>query len=96
MIKNLYFDDSWDGFPESYKNNFSDNGKRALFDYLESLEDETGETITFDPVALCCEFTEYDDLKAIQENYTDIKTIDELRDFTQVIEFDGGIIMQDY
>lgn len=96
MIKNMYWEDFVEGFHGDYKDNFSWTGKRALFDYLEEMESETGETITYDPIALCCEFTEYDDLKAIQENYTDIKSLDELRDYTQVIEFDGGIIIQDY
>ena len=43
-------------------NNFSYDGLRALFDYLESYEDSTGEEIELDVIALCCDFTEYDSI----------------------------------
>jgi len=34
---------------------FSYDGLNALFDFYEVLEDETGEQIEFDPIAICCE-----------------------------------------
>jgi hypothetical protein len=37
---------------------FSYGAKRALFDYLEDLEDQTGERIELDVVALCCAYAE--------------------------------------
>lgn len=80
----------------SYKNNFTDNGARALFEYLEDLSNELKEPLEFDPVAWCCEFSEYTDLKEIQEQYWDIKTLDDLRNNTQVIEFDNGIIIANF
>jgi hypothetical protein len=42
--------------------NFSDEGLRALFEYLEEYEDSTGATIELDVIALCCEYTEYEDV----------------------------------
>lgn len=39
--------------------NFSYEGKRALFEYLEELEESTGEEIELDVVALCCDYAEY-------------------------------------
>jgi hypothetical protein len=80
------------------QNQFSYEGKRALFDYLEQYEEETGEEIELDIVALCCEYTEYESLKELQENYTDIKDMEDLRDRTQVIEIEGkeGFIIQDF
>lgn len=39
-------------------NQFSYEGLEVLFDYLEELSEGTGETIEFDPVALCCEYYE--------------------------------------
>ena len=39
-------------------NDFSDDGKRALFDYLEEVEDRTGEQIELNVLALCCEYSE--------------------------------------
>ena len=60
---------------------------RALFEWLEEFEDGTGEEMEFDPVGLRCDFSEYDSLKEINEEYNqEFKTIDELRDHTAVIE----------
>ena len=39
--------------------NWSLAGARALVEYLEQTEDETGHGIEFEPVALRCEFSEY-------------------------------------
>jgi len=84
----------------NYKNNFSYEGTKALFDYLENYEEETGQKIEFDPVSLCCEYSEYDNLESVIENYnsTDIQTIDDLRNNTSVIEIEGTdrIIIQDF
>lgn len=78
-------------------------GKRALFDYLEELEGDTGEEIELDVVALCCEYTEYDSaVSCIQECGYDYQTEDEedaldwLRDRATVIEFNNGIIISDF
>ena len=38
---------------------FSYNGLIALFDYLEQYEEETGEELELDVIALCCEWCEY-------------------------------------
>jgi hypothetical protein len=45
---------------------FSYDGYQVLFDALETLEDDTGEEMEFDVIALCCDFVEYDldDLRA--------------------------------
>ena len=37
---------------------FSYEGLEVLFDYLENLTEDTGETIELDVVALCCEYYE--------------------------------------
>lgn len=87
---------NWFMSSATYKNAFSEEGIDALFDYLEEYEDSTGQTIDFDPVALCVEYTEYSDLKEIQANYSDIKSLEDLEDHTQVIQFEGGIIIQDF
>lgn len=38
--------------------NFSREGLKALFDFLEDMEDQTGEDYNLDVIALCCEFAE--------------------------------------
>lgn len=79
-------------------NNFSYEGLEALFEWLDELSADTGTPYELDVIGLCCEFTEYSDLAEIQETYslTDIDSIEDLRDHTSVIEFDGGIIIQDF
>lgn len=99
MIKTINFQDFCDQFSqfsEGYRDKFSYNGKRALFDYLEDYEEQTGEKIELDVIALCCDYTEYKDIQEVQQNYTAISSIYDLRDTTQVIEFDGGIIIQNF
>jgi hypothetical protein len=38
--------------------NFSYEGQGVLFDYFEQLENDLGEQIEFDPIAICCEYAE--------------------------------------
>jgi hypothetical protein len=43
-------------------------GKRALFDYLESYEEDCGEEIELDVISLCCDYSEFSTaLEACQE-----------------------------
>ena len=62
MKRTVYFNDFERAFKgevgSDYATNFSFNGKRALFDYLLELEDDTGEEMELDIVALCCEYEE--------------------------------------
>ena len=85
MKQTINFNRFCDGFSESYKNNFSYEGKKALFEYLEEYEDDTGEELNFDPIAFCCEYTEYENLKELQGSYPDIETIEQLAEQTTVI-----------
>ena len=75
---------------------FSRAGAMALFEYLESLEQDGGEELEYDPTAFRCEFTEYADLEEIQGVYASITDLESLHDHTLVVEFDGGIIIQDF
>jgi len=76
--------------------NFSYEARAALFDYFEEYEENTGEEINVDIIAFCCEFTEYKNLKEVQENYDSIKDLDDLRDHTTVIEFKGGLVISNF
>ena len=88
---------------DALTNNFSYGGLVAMFDYLEDFENDTGMAIEFDPIALRCEFSEYTTIVGAYENYeddgadlTDLEMIEWLQDRTQVIEFETGIILQDF
>ena len=51
------------------ENQFSYDGRNMLFDYLEQYEEETGEQIELDVIALCCEYTE-SDWQTIADDYS--------------------------
>jgi len=72
---------------------FSYEGKKALFEYLEQLSDDCGIEIELDVIALCCEYSEYSDLEEIQEDYTNIESLEDLYDHTQVIEFNNDSLI---
>jgi hypothetical protein len=81
----------------SRKDQFSSNGLRALFDYLEDLENDLGEEIEVDVIALCCDYVEYESFEQLQKDYDNIKNLENLYDYTpQVIEFEGGLIIQSF
>ena len=66
-------------------NEFSVQGSKVLFEYLEEIYDQNEE---FDPVGIRCEYHEYENFEEVQKEYRnlDIKSISELRDYTTVLE----------
>jgi hypothetical protein len=87
-------------FKECRPNNFSRAGLFALFDYLEQYEDDTGEEIELDVIALCCEYAEYDSLQEFQRDYgeKDFKSIEDIEERTTVIlkHSEYGFIIQQF
>jgi hypothetical protein len=77
-------------------------GALALAEYLQSIEDDTGEQMEFDAVAIRCDFSEYPSAVDAHNAVTighDLTEDDEetalerMREIGQVIEFDGGVIV---
>ena len=83
---------------------FSIPARRALFDYLESFEHDSGTELELDPVGICCEFAEYPCALEAAKVYglelrgddEESRALDWLREKTQVIEFDGGVVIQQF
>lgn len=71
--------------------NFSYEGLSRLYDHLILLEFELTGSIEFDPIAICCEYSE-DNLKDVLENYS-LDSINDLMDNTWVIELDADTII---
>ncbi len=67
-------------------NSMSYEGAEALFEYLEELEQDCGEELEFDKVAIRCEFSEYENLEEVLSEYDNIKSLSDLYDRTTVIE----------
>lgn len=70
MKQIINFSQFCDSFEGSYKDHFSYKGKQALFDYLEEYEDSCDTEVELDVVALCCEYTEYEDAEEYDRAYT--------------------------
>jgi len=69
MKQSIGFCGFCDAFRDMDRNeNFSYEGKRILFDFLEQYEDDTGEEIELDVIALCCDYSE-DDVEDIAASY---------------------------
>lgn len=86
-----------DEFKRIRPDNFTLDGLYCLYDYLIDLEEDIGEEIELDVIALCCDFSEYKDLKEISEAYgKEYKDLEELNEWTQVIECNNSLIIQDF
>ena len=96
-------------FVESFRqcgreSQFSPHALRALFEHLERLEEDTDTELTLDPIGICCGWAEYPSaLKAANdfgfkgnESDTEEAALDWLYEQTQVVTFDGGIVIQQF
>lgn len=79
-------------------NNFTREGLVALFEMLEEWEESTGTEIELDVIALCCEFTEYENIEEFNADYnTSYKDWDKVHEETVVYEFgEGSAIIMSY
>ena len=68
-----------DGFRECNRNeNFSYEGRKALYEYFIEMEYDEFE-IEYDPIAVCCEYTEFDDIDEFNEAYgTEYEDFDDI------------------
>ena len=64
--------------------NFSYAGLTALYEYLIELEESMGYEILFDPIGICCEYTEYDSIDECLRDYS-LETVEELEKYTEII-----------
>jgi hypothetical protein len=82
---------------------FSYAGLNALFGSLEEYEESTGAAIELDVIALCCEYSEHKSALDAAADYgfdvdgeSEQSALAYLRDNTTVIEFEGGVIIQQF
>ena len=99
MVQTISFCDFQNAFRDMNRNdNFTYEGKKALFDYMEEYEESTEETVELDIIALCCEYTEYSDMDDFRGVYGDeYETIEDIQEATSVITTDTDcFIIQDF
>lgn len=111
MKQSVNFSDFCDAFRDYDRNdNFSYEGKKALFDWIEALDDDCGTETELDVIALCCEFSEYSSAincitdagysfnldESEDPDDQEAAALEWLNDHTLLIQFDSGIIIQDF
>jgi len=57
---------------------------------LEDLSEGMGEAIEFDPIAICCDYTEYDSIEEAIEDYPSVENFAHLDDLTDVLKLENG------
>ena len=93
MYTTINFFDFQEAFEKCGRGNqFTYEGLKALYEYLEDYEDECGETIELDVIGLCCEYSEYEDLDEFWGDYDkdEYPTLEDIQDETTVIEIEGS------
>jgi len=81
MKQTVNFNDFVDAFKSANrKNQFSYDGLKAIFEYMKDIDPD----YELDIIALCCEFVEYPNWKAIKQDY-DISNIKELEKQTTIV-----------
>ena len=87
MKTTVDFNDFRHAFNAIRPDNFSREGLEQLFDYFESYEQETGEEIEFDVIAICCEYSEQS-WQTISEDYSiDIEGLDDVEAKQHVMNY---------
>ena len=87
MKTSVNFSQFCDAFRKADRNeNFSYDGKRALFDYLDNYEEECGVEVELDVIAFCCEYSE-DDVDTIINNYRiDVADAEDEEEKVEIVE----------
>lgn len=79
MFKQIGVLDFIDEFRKMDRDNFSYDALKALYDYIEEVDQE----YVLDVIALCCDFSEMTHEEAIRQY--DLKSIDDLENDTTVV-----------
>ena len=99
MKTTIDFYDFKDWFEQNRPNYFTDDGLVALWEMIEEFEYGTGTEIEFDGIALCCEYSEYEDIEEFWLDYDkeDYPNEQLIMDATMYWAFgDGSFIIQQF
>ena len=86
IVRNIGFCEFCDAFRAADRNeNFTYQGKRVLFDYLEQYSEDSGEHVDLDIIALCVDYNE-DDIDTIIKEYSiDVSDAIDEEDKTDIV-----------
>ena len=98
MKKTLTEQDFRDAFMATRPDNFTWPGLSALFAWFNDYEDSIGEEIELDVIAICVDFSEYENLSDVRDNYRDMpdddgEALEWLNDRTIVIPVDDNAVI---
>ena len=84
-------------FKKIRPDNFSYDGLTALYDYLIQYEEDCDTELEFDPIAYCCEYTEFDSFEDVKKNY-EVEDLEHLEQNTIVLKIPNTerLIIQNY
>ena len=91
-------------FLQRCPNSFSRAALFALFDYYGEIDREAEDEIEFDPVSICCDWTEYDSATEAAEAYGwevgevegEKEALQYLHDETTVLELEKGYVVLNF
>lgn len=91
MIQRINFTQFVDAFDDMERGKqFSYAALKVIFDYLENLEEDTGEPIELDVIAICCGYEEMT-LAEFNDSYSvDFETLDDVEDYLNEETFVAG------
>ena len=79
---------------ELRKNQFSEEALSSIYDYLEEMEEETGEPVELDIIAICCEYTEYASLQEYNDSYDEgLEDWDECEYLVATLSNGGAVVI---
>ena len=84
-------------FKKIRPNNFSYDGLTVLYDHLIQYEENTDQELEFDPIAYCCEYTEFNSFEDVKKNY-DVEDLEHLEQNTIVLKIPNSekLVIQNY
>jgi len=84
-------------FKKIRPDNFSYDGLTVLYDYLIQYEEDCDTELEFDPIAYCCEYTEFDSFEDVKKNY-EVEDLEHLEQNTIVLKIPNTerLIIQNY
>lgn len=77
-----------DAFRSIRPDNFSYEGLKALYEYLEQLGEDIGEEIELDVIAICCDYSEYtsDNIQVDFQHIDEVVEADDIDDALEALQ----------
>ena len=94
-ITDPYHFGTWLKQSDNYKNNFSLEGAKIVQEYMDEYGEGLNSPQEFDPIAWCCEFSEYKDVhEAYKEHYGDASDLPEAEQKLEYFEDNTQVLSE--